>query len=377
MAPFQTARRTLPIAVLMAASFYAGWRYEDEAGSSHDRGQSADESAAAHSAYQATVDELTSKLRIAEAKLAGLAVARPCPPPPPPPPLPAAAAPLPGIETPSPACAASIMDGIELRGTEYAHSTAVDPADCCQRCAQDGREKCTGFTFNQDEKLCRFKTDIHAGNDGWAKCHVCKSFRYSIPEDLARELMKAAHPPQVAGEASCTGDVVDVGFARQVFNDALGGRVAAPPGDAPADVVIVTGWRRPVFLLEALTRLLMAELAEQHRYLVVLEPGYEPMQERILEAFPLPLEVFKASRHKLGHGCKAHGDRGHACRSVRGGNSFTTLEGYRYAEMLGDDSQASRVYLVEEDVFVARDFFRFHRAGAGGCPQDDSEEASF
>ena len=44
------------------------------------------------------------------------------------------------------------------------------------------------------------------------------------------------------------------------------------------------------------------------------------------------------------------------------GNSFSLLEGYRYARSLASQLRSSLVYLVEEDVFVARDFFQFHRA---------------
>ena len=56
------------------------------------------------------------------------------------------------------------------------------------------------------------------------------------------------------------------------------------------------------------------------------------------------------------------------------GNTFNTMEGYRYASMVaaGYSKPASGrkpvrlVYLVEEDMFVAADFFTFQRATQAG-----------
>ena len=43
-------------------------------------------------------------------------------------------------------------------------------------------------------------------------------------------------------------------------------------------------------------------------------------------------------------------------------SSYTVLEAYRYGEMLGRGLCSELLYLLEEDIFVAQDFFRFHRA---------------
>ena len=110
----------------------------------------------------------------------------------------------------------------------------------------------------------------------------------------------------------------------------------------------------------------------------MLEPGYEPLIETIIAAFPLDKRVFRAPAHFFGGRKCDEGAEGvsHeeriACINTRRGNSFTTLEGYRYVEQLvnehrhrDDEAQQGkgrRVYLVEEDVFVAKDFFRFNRA---------------
>jgi hypothetical protein len=42
--------------------------------------------------------------------------------------------------------------------------------------------------------------------------------------------------------------------------------------------------------------------------------------------------------------------------------SFNLLEGYRYAHMVARALRSELVYLLEEDVWVARDYFAFHRA---------------
>ena len=42
--------------------------------------------------------------------------------------------------------------------------------------------------------------------------------------------------------------------------------------------------------------------------------------------------------------------------------SFNLLEGYRYAHMVARALKSELVYLLEEDVWIARDYFSFHRA---------------
>lgn len=42
--------------------------------------------------------------------------------------------------------------------------------------------------------------------------------------------------------------------------------------------------------------------------------------------------------------------------------SFNLLEGYRYAHVIARTLRSELVYLLEEDVWIARDYFSFHRA---------------
>jgi hypothetical protein len=129
--------------------------------------------------------------------------------------------------------------------------------------------------------------------------------------------------------------------------------------------VIVAGWRRPAFLLRTLAQLMEAAGADQHYYLVLLDFHASPTVEEVAAALPLPHLLLRMPPHfymKSGWG-----------------NSYAVMEGFRYARSLAHQYKSELVYLVEEDVFVAADFFQFHRAVhegrehifAEGTPQDN------
>lgn len=93
----------------------------------------------------------------------------------------------------------------------------------------------------------------------------------------------------------------------------------------PCDVVLVVAWRRAAFLLGALERLLQADGSEDHVYVFQIDYGYDPEVLAVACAWPLQKRIVLASEHPF---------------TPLKSNSYTVLEGYRYAEMARPDPQA-------------------------------------
>ena len=264
-------------------------------------------------------------------------------------------------------------ENLQLIGEEYRQHEAPGPTACCVACSDD--PKCAGVTYHVNEGGCRYVSLPSKGYLLAKPCAkaACTSFVQPGVTVKSSEGLKVA--------PTCQGTSDDIEFAARLFREALNGRSTSVDGKsvhdpATADVVMVTAWRRPAFLTETLVRLLSATHAEEHSYVFILEPGYEPLIEAVIGAFPLDKRIFRAPAHFFGgrmceEGAGGVGDDERiACQNTRRGNTFTTLEGYRYVQLLVNEHQhkdssgksSRRVYLVEEDVFVAKDFFRFNRA---------------
>ena len=116
------------------------------------------------------------------------------------------------------------------------------------------------------------------------------------------------------------------------------------------ELVIVPAWRRPDFLTAALRRLALADDAALS-YWLCLDRGYSQ-------------HVAAAARHfqqQIGSGrvtLRLAGQHPHR------GNSYNLLTAYAGA----CDTGATLIHLVEEDIFVGADYFRFHRQAHALCP---------
>jgi hypothetical protein len=117
--------------------------------------------------------------------------------------------------------------------------------------------------------------------------------------------------------------------------------------DAPADkdVVVMPCWRRPEFLWHCLDNLTRAEGIEDVTVLFRVDTGYSPEV----------LEVIQSFRDRMSSWSVEIAD---PCPYRRTKPSANFLLGLLHA------SQLTRrlVYLVEEDIMVSRDFFRWHNA---------------
>lgn len=108
------------------------------------------------------------------------------------------------------------------------------------------------------------------------------------------------------------------------------------------DVVLIPAWQRPEFLWHCLANLKRCEGADQLHYIFWFDQGHTPELHDVVRGFPFSHEVSGPPRSKW--------------RDSK--QSFSLLTGYRYAA-----SKAKQfVFMVEEDVMVRTDFFRYHYA---------------
>lgn len=131
-------------------------------------------------------------------------------------------------------------------------------------------------------------------------------------------------------------------FRQAVHRAATAEAVALPGGK---DVVLIPCWRRPEFLWHCLSNLTQTEGIADLSILIRPDTGYSPDNLEVIRAFADRLPEVRI-------------DFPVPCPYRRTKQSANVLLGYLRAA-----ASASRfVYLVEEDVMVARDFFLWHRA---------------
>ena len=173
-------------------------------------------------------------------------------------------------------------------------AAASGATECCMHCSGD--PQCAGTTYHSKDGICRYITrqrteSVKTVTLRTVACTECTSF-VSAGYAIKGVQNKPAAP-------TCAGSSNDVQYATALFREALGTRSTSVGGEsthdfAHADIVMVTAWRRPAFLLQALARLLAATHAEEHTFVFVLEPGYEPLIEAVIAAFPLHKRVYRA-----------------------------------------------------------------------------------
>lgn len=117
------------------------------------------------------------------------------------------------------------------------------------------------------------------------------------------------------------------------------------------EIVIVPTWNRPDFLTACLRRLLLAD-EPGLIYWICVDRGFSSSHQLLARA----VDGFTS---RLSPRARVF-TRQHPYR----GNSFNVLTAYRDALLEAPDL----VHLVEDDVFVARDYFDFHRRAHDLCP---------
>lgn len=114
------------------------------------------------------------------------------------------------------------------------------------------------------------------------------------------------------------------------------------------DVVLIPAWRRPEFLWHCLANLKRCEGADQLHYIFRFDHGHTTELYDVIKGFPFSHEVTTApqSAYRIGK------------------QSYNLLMGYRYAAQKTNQF----VFMVEEDVMVRDDFFKWHYAAHAARP---------
>jgi hypothetical protein len=128
---------------------------------------------------------------------------------------------------------------------------------------------------------------------------------------------------------------------RRAVREAASGH-AVQPNDT--DIVVLPCWRRPEFLWHCLDNIAQAQGVEQLTVVARPDTGYSPENLEVIRSFSERLPNIQVQYPT-------------PAPYRRTKQSANVLLGYLWAA-----SMARRfVYLIEEDIMVARDFFRWHR----------------
>jgi len=110
------------------------------------------------------------------------------------------------------------------------------------------------------------------------------------------------------------------------------------------DVVVMPGFNRPEYFQVWTELIQKADEAGDMLYIFCLDYGYDRKYEELIDRFPYDNAVIRMNRSALTLGKQS--------RNVLNG----MIAGANYAKQHG-----GMVFYVEEDVFIGRDFFRWHK----------------
>jgi hypothetical protein len=108
------------------------------------------------------------------------------------------------------------------------------------------------------------------------------------------------------------------------------------------NLVLIPCWQRDDFLSVTLDCILNANGADKNRYIFLLDRGFNGEIVTIANKFPLEKTIKYAPFHRFR------------------GNSYNLLEGYKYA--LNLSKPETLIYLIEEDIWIGKDFFDCHES---------------
>ena len=105
------------------------------------------------------------------------------------------------------------------------------------------------------------------------------------------------------------------------------------------NICVLVGWKRPEYMELCLERIVEAEGSEDLLYYVLLDNDFDPKYLELFQAFPYEHILIK--REKTGY--------------KMGKQSYNVISGLLSASI----STENYVYYVEEDIFIAKDFFKY------------------
>lgn len=110
---------------------------------------------------------------------------------------------------------------------------------------------------------------------------------------------------------------------------------------AVKDIVLIPCFKRPEFLAVCLEYLVKAEFAKEHLFIFLLDYGFDKENLKIIDGFQFEKQIVTTPKTPYTLGKQSH----------------NLLEGYRLATTLTD----GLIYLIEDDIMMSNDFFKWHR----------------
>lgn len=108
------------------------------------------------------------------------------------------------------------------------------------------------------------------------------------------------------------------------------------------NLVLIPCWHRDDFLSVTLENIIKADKSDQNQYIFLLDRGYSLGVLQVANSFKLNKIIRKTPMHRFN------------------GNTYNLLEGYKYALTLTQNAKSNLIYMIEEDIWVGKDFFTFH-----------------
>jgi len=107
-------------------------------------------------------------------------------------------------------------------------------------------------------------------------------------------------------------------------------------------IVIIPCWNRPEFLGACLHYIQKADGWENYLYYFAIDRKADPLNMQVISTFKGEYLIRQAVMHRYN------------------GNSYNLLSAYSECYLLAKDWEIPLVYLIEEDIFIGKDFFTFH-----------------
>jgi hypothetical protein len=108
-------------------------------------------------------------------------------------------------------------------------------------------------------------------------------------------------------------------------------------------VVLIPCYRRPEMLAVTLEHIVVAEGSERHQYVFAVDHNFDLEIDGIIKNFPFKKTTTYYGGKKIGEG-----------------NAQNVLHGFKKCVEYALNIGASVIYYIEDDIWVAPDFFQFH-----------------
>ena len=121
-----------------------------------------------------------------------------------------------------------------------------------------------------------------------------------------------------------------------------------------SDIVIIPAFSRPEFLHYCLDQITKADESDTVEIVVFLDKGFDPQNINIIKQYQKKLKVHEF--HQTPH------QRKDGARVVNYNKLTKQSRNVMCGLISGAEASDNLVFLIEDDIFIGKDFFTMHRA---------------